>query len=255
MNNHSKPSSRRKFVQNAAGIGILGALTPAGLLSSCTPRKPKYETPVFPDIAPDGALLKAGLIGCGGRGTGAAINFLNSGPNLQLTALGDLFQHRIDSCRERLADHHGVEISGENCFVGFDAYKKVIDSGVDIILCAAPPHFRPIHFEAAVQARKHCFIEKPVAVDPWGARSVMATGKMAESAGLSVVAGTQYRHMRDYVAAFDMVKNGAIGDLVSANCYYNIGALWHVEKQPGWSDMEAMTRTGLTGAGYQAIIL
>jgi myo-inositol 2-dehydrogenase / D-chiro-inositol 1-dehydrogenase len=242
MNNHPESESRRKFIGKAAGLGILGTIGAGYLFSSCTPRRPEYKTPVFPDIAPDGPLLRAGLIGCGGRGTGAAINFLNSGPNLQITALGDVFRHRIESCLKSLKEKHDVDVPDQNCFVGFDAYKHVIDSGVDVILCAAPPHFRPLHFEAAIQARKHCFLEKPVAVDPWGARSVMASGKMAESAGLSVVAGTQYRHMRDYVATFGMVKNDAIGDLVSANIYYNTGKLWHVDRQPGWSDMEAMVR-------------
>lgn len=242
MTQNSKNRGRRKFIADTAAIGILGTIGAGYVISSCDSQRAKYAAPAFPDIAPDGLLLKAGLIGCGGRGTGAAINFLNSGSGLQITALGDLFQHRIDNCRKSLKEAHDADVPDQNCFTGFDAYEKVIASGVDIILCAAPPHFRPLHFEAAVQARKHCFLEKPVAVDPWGARSVMASGRMAESAGLSVVAGTQYRHMRDYVEAFAMIKNGAIGDLVSANCYYNIGKLWHVNRQPGWSDMEAMVR-------------
>jgi myo-inositol 2-dehydrogenase / D-chiro-inositol 1-dehydrogenase len=101
--------------------------------------------------------LKAGVIGCGGRGTGAALDFLNSGPNLQVTALGDVFADRVNSCRERLLKDKGQEIADENCFVGFDAYQKVIDSGVDVVILATPPSFRPEHFAAAVDARKHAF--------------------------------------------------------------------------------------------------
>jgi myo-inositol 2-dehydrogenase / D-chiro-inositol 1-dehydrogenase len=240
MANNSNPSGRRKFIGTAA-IGALGALG-AGYVLSCNSRKPGYEMPVFPEIAPDGPVLKAGLIGCGSRGTGAAFNFIDAGPNLQITALGDVFQDRIDSCRKALKEQRGVEIPDKNCFVGFDAYKRVIDSGVDVILEASLAYSRPLHFEAAVQARKHVFLEKPAGVDPAGIRSVMASGRMAEAAGLTVVAGTQRRHQLDHVKTFSMLKNGAIGDLVSAKCFYNIGGPPFVRRQEGWSDMEAMIR-------------
>ncbi|MGF1584295.1 MAG: Gfo/Idh/MocA family protein [Bacteroidales bacterium] len=238
-----KPSTnRREFLEKVALLSTIGAIGSAPLISSCSRGKNKYVSPVFPDRAPDGPLLKAGLIGCGSRGTGAAFNFLDAGPNLQITALADVFQDRLDNCRKALKEKRGVDIPDQNCFIGFDAYKKVIDSGVDIVLEAAASHFRPGHFEAAVQARKHVFIEKPAGVDPVGVRSVMSSGKMAESAGLSVVAGTQYRHQADYVKTFGMIKNGVIGDIISANCYYNKGAGGNVSRQQGWSDMEAMLR-------------
>ncbi len=241
MNNKSKALSRRKFIGDAAAISTLGALGVGAVISSCS-RKPAFVAPVFLDQAPDGPVLKAGVVGCGGRGTGAAINFLNSGPNLQITALGDVFQHRMDRCRNELREKNNVEVPDQNCFIGFDSYKKVIDSGVDVVILCEPPHFRPLSFEYAVQARKHIFAEKPVGVDPVGLRSVMAAGKMAEAAGLNVVVGTQRRHQKDYVKTYEMVKNGAIGDLVSANCYWNQSKLWHVNRQEGWSDMEAMLR-------------
>jgi myo-inositol 2-dehydrogenase / D-chiro-inositol 1-dehydrogenase len=222
---------------------MAGAIGLGTVVSSCS-RKGKYKAPVFPDQAPGGPLLKAGLVGCGSRGTGAATNYFDAGPNLEITALGDIFEHRLQRCREELKDARGIEVSDQNCFTGFDAYQKVIDSGIDVVLLCTPTHFRPIHIDYAVKARKHIFAEKPVAVDPVGVRSVMAAGKMAESAGLNIVVGTQRRHQADYVKTFEMVKNGAIGELVSANCYWNQGRMWHVDAPPqhGWSDMEAMLR-------------
>jgi myo-inositol 2-dehydrogenase / D-chiro-inositol 1-dehydrogenase len=235
-----KSKSRREFITDAAALGIVGAIGAGNLFSSCSTSKDRYEATVFADIAPDGPPLKAGLIGCGGRGTGAAHNFLNAGPNLQITALGDVFQERIDRCRNSLKEQRNIDIPEKNCFTGFDAYKRVIDSDVDVVILATPPHFRPEQFEAAVQARKHAFIEKPCAVDPVGARSIMASAKMAESAGLSVVSGTQLRHARNFNATRDRVRNGAIGDLISANITRMSGLGWHYTRPSGISDMEAM---------------
>jgi len=249
MEKRSKTTGRRKFIGDAAALGLLGAvggslgMSGGGLLlSSCSHRGQRYEMPIMPEIAPDGPLLKAGLIGCGGRGTGAAGNFLNAGPNLQITALADVFPERVERTREFLKERHDNDVPEENCFVGFDAYQRVIDSGVDLILEASASYYRPKHFEAAVRARKHAFIEKPAGVDPVGARRVMASGRMAGAAGLSVVAGTQYRHQHDYVKTHNMVKNGAIGELISANAWYNRGGTSFVSRQPGWCDMEAMLR-------------
>ncbi len=234
-------SGRRKFIEKMAIAGALASPAIGSFLSSCT-RKSAYRSPVFPDQAPDGNVLKAGLVGCGGRGTGAARNFLNAGPNLEITALGDVFPHRLEQCRSNLKGRFDVGIPDANCFTGFDSYKRVIDSGVDVVLLCEPPYFRAASFEYAVQARKHVFIEKPVGTDPVSVRSVMATGRMAESAGLVVVAGTHYRHMRDRVKALEMVRNGIIGDIISVNCYFNMSKLWHVNRQPGWCDMESMVR-------------
>ena len=242
MTYNSNSPSRRKFIGDAAALGVMGAIGAGTLLSSCTSDRAKFAIPHFPDKAPDGPILKAGLIGCGGRGTGAAFNFLNSGPNVQITALGDVFQYRIDRCRDALKKRYDIDIPDQNCFLGFDAYKKVIESDVDVILEVSLAHFRPRHFEAAIQARKHVFFEKPAAVDPVGVRTVMASGRMAESAGLTVIAGTHLRHQHDYVTAFNMVKNGAIGDLVSANCSWNAGDPPYIVRQEGWSDMEFMIR-------------
>ncbi len=234
--------SRRNFLGRAAVAGVAGVVAPAIISSCARTKKVVVPIPEFLDQAPDGPVLKAGVIGCGGRGTGAAINFLNAGPNLQVVALGDTFQDRVDSCRERILKEKNQEVPIENCFVGFDAYQKVIDAGVDIVILATPPFFRPEHLAAVVQAKKHIFAEKPVCVDPVGARSVMATAKKAEGMGLSIVTGTQRRHQRDYVANWQQVAQGAIGELTGGNVYWNGGKLWHRDNNPKWSEMEWMIR-------------
>ena len=155
---------------------------------------------------------------------------------------GDVFQDKIDNCRAKLKQERNVEIADENCFIGFDSYEKVIDSGVDVVLLCTPPHFRPAHVEAAVNARKHIFMEKPIAVDPVGARSVMASAKKAEAAGLSMVSGTIRRVQKDYMETHRRVANGEIGEITGANIIRNGGALWYRTRQPEWTDLEYMLR-------------
>lgn len=236
--------SRRRFLSNSAmaAIGTLGAVQ---LLTSCkdgNSKKKEIKLPEMLNQAPDGKVLKAGLIGCGGRGTGAAINFLDAGPNLQITALGDVFQDRLDKCRAELKTQKNVEIPDEKCFLGFDSYEKVIDSGVDIVLLCTPPHFRPQHVEAAVKAGRHIFMEKPCAVDPVGARSVMVSSERARQSGLSIVSGTIRRKQKDFMETQRRVASGEIGEIVSAHIIRNGGSLWVIRRQPGWSDMEYMLR-------------
>jgi predicted dehydrogenase len=227
--------SRRDFINKAA---LAGSLSIAAGMVACRQEEEAKQR----QIAPDGKVLKAGLIGCGSRGTGAALNFLDAGPNLEIVALGDVFEDKLEKCRTNLKEKKNVEVDSEKCFVGFDAYEKVIDAGVDVVLLATPPFFRPAHFQAAVKARKHVFMEKPIAVDPVGARSVMINGMRAQELKLSVVTGTIKRHQTDYLATYNKVKKGAIGDIVSGNCYYNQGKLWHVNPKAEWSEMEAMLR-------------
>jgi predicted dehydrogenase len=234
--------SRRNFLGKAATVGVAGVVVPTIITSCARETKKVVEVPTFLDQAPDGPVLKAGVIGCGGRGSGAAINFLNAGPNLQITALGDTFQDRVDSCRANILKQKNQEVPIENCFVGFDCFQKVIDSGVDIVILATPPFFRPEHLAAAVAAKKHIFAEKPVCVDPTGARSVMATAKKAEGLGLSITTGTQRRHQRDYMANWQQVQQGLIGDLTGGNVWWNGGKLWHRDQDPTWSEMEWMIR-------------
>jgi myo-inositol 2-dehydrogenase/D-chiro-inositol 1-dehydrogenase len=248
--NQNSNLSRRNFLKSSATIGTIGAVGAVGgipLLSSCSSeeRKKKGEELKLPqllDQAPDGPVLKAGLVGCGGRGTGAAIDFLNSGPNLQIVALGDVFQDKIDACRDLLKKEKNVEIPDENCFVGFDSYEKVLDSGIDVVLLCTPPHFRPAHVEAAVNARKHIFMEKPVAVDPTGVRRVIAAVKRAQSLKLNIISGTIRRSQKDYMETRRRVLNGEIGDITGAHIIRNGGALWFRSRRPEWSDMEYMLR-------------
>jgi myo-inositol 2-dehydrogenase/D-chiro-inositol 1-dehydrogenase len=232
---------RRDFIAKAT-FGALGATALVSACSEASETKPIDEPPELLDRAPDGKVIKAGLIGCGGRGTGAAINFLDAGPNLEIAALGDVFQDRLDTCRTNLLEERGVEVADENCFLGFDSYQKVIDSGVDLVLLCTPPHFRPAHVEAAINANKHVFMEKPVAVDPVGARSVLVSSKMAESRGLCMVSGTIRRVQKDYMTTQMKVANGEIGEIVGANIVRNGGALWVRGRRPEWTDMEYMLR-------------
>lgn len=236
----NKELSRRRFISTTA-LATAGTLATAGIITSCQD-KGRARLPVLLNEAPDGRPLKAGLIGCGGRGTGAAINFLDAGPNLQITALGDVFRDKLDQCREQLKGKKGVEVPDENCFVGFDCYEKVIDSGVDVVLLTTPPHFRPAHVEAAVTAGKHIFMEKPCAVDPVGARKVLVASERAKERGLCIVSGTIRRSQKDFMETQRRVTNGEIGEIVSAHIIRNGGSLWVIRRQPGWTDMEYMLR-------------
>lgn len=245
--------NRRDFFKSAAVVGAASTLGAGTIITSCsggdkTPALVPLASlanayiPELTDYANDGKPLRAGVIGCGGRGTGAAVNFLNAGPNLQIVALGDLFQDRIDNCRKTLKEKFKVEIPDDKCFTGFDNYKKVLACDIDLIITATPPAFRPIHFAAAVEAGKHVFMEKPVCIDGPGARSIMATAKKAESQGLVVVTGTQRHHQRKYVESFKQIQKGMIGEIVSGNVYWNQSMLWFRNREDKWSDMEWMVR-------------
>ncbi|MFO7933689.1 MAG: Gfo/Idh/MocA family oxidoreductase [Bacteroidales bacterium] len=240
----SAKTSRRRFLENTAAIGAVGAVGASQLIRACSTegKTGEVEEPVMLDKAPEGEPLKAGVVGCGGRGTGAALNFLNAGPDLSITAAADVFQDKIDGFRNRLKEEKGVTLQDSNCFLGFDAYKRLLETGVDVVILATPPYFRPDHFLASVEARKHVFMEKPVAVDPVGARSIMAASKQAEAAGLNVITGTQRRHQRNYNNVLARVNAGMIGEIVASNVYWNQSKLWHREQQPAWTEMEYMIR-------------
>ncbi len=241
-----KEQSRREFLSTMA-LGTIGAVGTAGVLSSCQSirsitRREKSPALLLSDQAPDGPVLKAGLIGCGRRGTGAAVNYVDAGPNLEIVALGDVFQDQVDRCRSNLKSARGIEIAEENCFVGFDSYQKVIDSDIDVVLLVAPQHFRPAHVKAAVDAGKHIFQEKPIAVDPVGARIMMEQTEKAKQKKLCMVSGTIRKYQKDYIETQRRVAEGEIGEVVGANIIRNGNALWWVERKPGWNDMEYMIR-------------
>ena len=191
--------------------------------------------------------MRIGLVGCGGRGTGAANDCMTADPGVKLVAMGDLFDDRLKSSRRHLtaSKPKQVDLKDENCFVGFDAYKKVLACDIDLILFATPPGFRSRHIEAAIEAGKHVFAEKPVAVDPVTARQVMEAARLAEENGLSIVAGTQRRHQNTYLETMKRIQDGAIGDIVSAQCYWNQGGLWCHERKPGYTDVEWQIRNWL----------
>ena len=235
--------SRRSFLTKTAAAGTLGIMGVGSILNSCKSGTPQdLNLPPLLSRAPDGKKLKAGVVGCGGRGTGAALNFINSGNDLEVIALGDVLQERVDRCKASIKENTGQEIADENCFVGIDAIDKVLATDIDVVILATPPFFRPMHFEAAVQARKNVFLEKPVAVDPVGARSIIASAQKAKSIGLVVVSGTQRRHSPDYVETYKKIMGGKIGEIVSANVWWNQQQLWYRIRQPEWSDMEFLIR-------------
>ena len=194
--------------------------------------------------------IRIGLIGCGGRGTGAASQALSTKGNVKLVALGDLFADRLNSSLENLKTAMSdrperVAVDDDHKFVGFDAYQKLLASDIDLVLLATPPHFRPAHFQAAVQAGKHVFFEKPVAVDGPGVRRVLAVTEEARQKNLAVVCGLQRHHQFGYLETMKRVHDGEIGDIVAARAYWNGGTLWNNARQGSWSDMEWQLRNWL----------
>ncbi len=229
--------SRRDFLKASAISATSAALLSAGGYSFAQGR----------------GRIRVGVIGCGGRGTGAAQNCMNASPDVEIVALGDLFKDRLDGSLNNLKadaaknDDHAkkLKVTDDKCFVGWNAYQHVIDSGVDMVILAAPPGFRPVHLKAAIDAGKHVFMEKPVAVDAPGIRTVLECGEIARQKNLGVVAGTQRRHQNGYTATIERIHAGDLGDVVSAQCYWNQGGLWKNDRQPSWTDMEWQLRNWL----------
>jgi predicted dehydrogenase len=225
--NKAAKNSRRDFLKTtsvaAAGAALAGAL------------------PLAQNVHAAGSdAIKVGLIGCGGRGTGAAENVLNAAKGVTIHALGDAFQFQVDGCANHLNRYisgdgkgtgNSVDVQGR-CFSGLDAYKKVIDSGVDYVILATPPGFRPLHIEYAVSKGKTLFTEKPVGVDGPGLRKVFKAYEDAKAKNLAIAAGTQRRHQAPYIDTIKAIHDGAIGDIVNARVFWMQGILWARDPRP-----------------------
>jgi predicted dehydrogenase len=238
--------SRRDFIKTSGALGV------ATLLSG-TERM----------FAAGSDKIRVGLIGCGGRGIYDTTNCLNSSENVELVAMGDLFKNRLDGALQALKNNPGekdkpsekdklgekVKVTQDSCFAGWDAYKKVIArDDVDMVILTEAPHFRAEHLKAAIEAGKHVFMEKPVAVDPVGVRSVIESSALADKKNLTIVAGTQMRRIAHLVAIMERIHNGDLGRILGGQCVrIGDGMLgWGPkERQSGWSDMEWQLRRWL----------
>ncbi len=215
------PSSRRDFLKTSGAVVAAGAVT-ASLVVPRGVHAGADET------------IRVGLIGCGGRGTGAASQALSTKGPVKLVAMGDAFNYRLQSSLKRLAQNFGdkVDVPPERQFVGLDAYKKVIDAGVDLVILTTPPGFRPLHFEAAVQAGKHVFMEKPVATDAAGIRRLLQANAEAKRKNLAVGVGLQRHHQNTYLETIKRLHDGAIGHIHTLRVYWNGSGVWTRPRDP-----------------------
>jgi predicted dehydrogenase len=225
--NFDSLTSRRDFLKSSALVG--GALAAPAILS------PNLFAGTNSDT------LKVGLVGCGGRGSGAADQALSADKNVVLTAMADAFEDRLQTSLKNLQTKHAekVKVTPDKCFVGLDAYQKLIDSGVDVVLLATPPAFRPAHLKAAIGAGKHVFTEKPMATDAPGVRSVLATAEEAKKKNLSLVAGFCYRYSHGVQGIMNKIHDGAIGEVKALYTTFNTGSVWAPHpRRPEWTDMQ-----------------
>lgn len=233
-NENANRSSRRTFLKNSSAAVVGGSLA-ASLGAARMAHAAGDDT------------LKVALIGCGGRGGGAAQNAMRADENAKLTVLADIFPDRVEHTRGILAPRLGgqMDVSDDRCFSGFDAYKSVMMTDVDVVILATPPHFRPAHLAACIEANKHVFCEKPVAVDGPGVRSVLETTKKAKDKDLSIVSGLCWRYDYGVRETMKQIQDGAIGDIVAIQENYLTGTLWHRGRDPKWSEMEYQIRNWL----------
>jgi len=224
--NTAKAVTRRNFVQGATAAG----------LSTLAISKGAH--------AAGSDVIKFGLVGCGGRGTGAASQIMNSPHPTQLVAMGDAFMDKVEGSHNRLSKQYKdkVTVTKDTMFAGYDAYQKVIDSGVDLVAFATPPGFRPFHVEAAVNAGKHVFMEKPVCVDGAGAQRVLDAAAKAKKQNTAIAVGLQRRHQPDYQETIKRLQDGAIGDILYMRAFWNGGGVWTRGRQEGQSELEYQMR-------------
>ncbi len=248
------PITRRDFMKKS-GLGLAGAATLTHI--------PNISTQAAP-----GKKIIIGVIGCGGRGTGAALDVVKAATkviyplegyhtedaaegarievkDIEIRALADVFPDRLNNCKGQL-DKVGIRVPEKYCFTGFDAYKKLLDiSDINYVILAATPHFRPMHLRAAIEAGKNVFMEKPAAVDATGIRSVIGSGEIARRKGLAIGAGTHRRRENLTLEVIKRIHAGEIGDIKSLYTEFLIGELWSVDRESGWSDMEYQLRNWL----------
>lgn len=226
--------TRRDFVKSTSLI--TGSLIAAPFLS---------EASMFNSLVDD--TIKVALIGCGGRGTGAAIQALSTKQNVKLVAMADAFQDRLDNCYKEITGDDfenlksKIDVPADRRFVGFDAYLKAIPLA-DVVILTTPPGFRPLHFEAAVNAGKHIFMEKPVATDPAGVQRVLAAAEKAKAKKLNVVVGLQRHYQTSYRELMKRLQDGMVGDIVSASAWWNNDGVWVNPRKPGQTEMEYQMR-------------
>ncbi len=232
MSKQNDSINRRSFLEHSAKI------TAAGLLMSRLPAGSKK-------LVSTAGKIKVALIGCGGRGTGAAAQALEADPDVGLVAMADAFGDRAEECAKTLMEKFEgtdrINVNRETIFIGFDAYKQAIDMA-DVVILTTPPAFRPLHFEYAISRDKHVFMEKPVATDVAGIRKVLAAGKEARRKKLNVVVGLQRHYQRNYKSVKNKIDRGKIGDIVSGQVYWNSGGVWVKPRQPGQTELEYQMR-------------
>lgn len=219
---------RRDFIKSSSALVGAVALTGSSVSS------------VF---AAGSDVIKIALIGCGGRGTGATFDAFASGQNIKLVAMADAFKDNLDSTYDTLKEKFGdkIDVPDSRKYVGFDAYKAAIKDA-DVVLLTTPPGFRPIHFEEAVKQGKHVFMEKAVAADIPGVRKVLEVAEIAKQKKLNVVVGLQRRYQTNYREAIKRIHDGAIGDVVSGQVYWNSGGVWVRPRKPNQTEMEYQMR-------------
>ena len=193
-------------------------------------------------------LIKVGLIGCGNRGTGAAQDCLKSAPNVKLIAMADIFKDRLETARQRIKNNkqvaEGFAVDDDHCFTGFDGYKQLLKTDCSIVLICSPIFFHPIHLDAAIEAGKHCFMEKAGCVDAPGVRQMIATAQKARDKKLNIAVGTQRRHQGIYLDTIKRIHDGAIGEILAGNCWWcGGGSTRAYPKPPEMSDVEFQIRS------------
>lgn len=254
MQDNAKEVSRRSVLKGSASLGAASAFT---IVRPHMVRAAGKER------------LRAGLVGCGGRGTQAVVDMLTGDENVELVAMADVFEDKLERSLARLREprtlgrHAGItvdrggqprqvtaedlvasiqpriKVAPDHHFAGFEAYKRLVAADLDIVMLCTPPGYRPMHFEAAVDAGKHVFTEKPIATDPVGARRFLAAGRRAQERKLTVVSGAQRHAHGEYVETVQKIKDGAIGDIVALNSYYLSSPVFHAQaRDPKWGDME-----------------